>query len=119
MVNGTFSLEAHTDLEDMPQPEIILVTVKAYDTHSALEALAEMAIKARIVVSLQNGLTNLEHVPSGSTGEDGDGSNVHGRDADRTREGHLCWQGRNDIWATIEEMLSCRRRWLNCSIRLA
>jgi 2-dehydropantoate 2-reductase len=60
-VKGRFSVEAHTDLEDVPQPEIILITVKAYDTQSALEALEEMANKARIVVSLQNGLTNLNH----------------------------------------------------------
>jgi 2-dehydropantoate 2-reductase len=60
VVNETFSLDAHTDLEDVPQPEIIFVTVKAYDTESALEALAEIAGKARIVISLQNGLTNLD-----------------------------------------------------------
>jgi 2-dehydropantoate 2-reductase len=59
VVRGTFALEAHTDLEDVPQPDVIFVTVKAYDTESALEALAEVAGKARIVVSLQNGLTNL------------------------------------------------------------
>ncbi len=60
LVDGTFAVETHVDLEDVPQPEIIFVTVKAYDTEAALEALARMARKARLVISLQNGLTNLD-----------------------------------------------------------
>jgi 2-dehydropantoate 2-reductase len=59
VINATYAPEVHTDLEDVLQPDIIFVTVKAYDTQSALEALAQMAVKARIVISLQNGLTNL------------------------------------------------------------
>jgi 2-dehydropantoate 2-reductase len=59
VVNDVFSLETHLDLEDVPQPDIIFVTVKAYDTKVALETLATMAEKARAIVSLQNGLTNL------------------------------------------------------------
>jgi 2-dehydropantoate 2-reductase len=59
VVNDVFSLEAHLDLEGVPKPEIIFVTVKAYDTKATLDALTEMAGYARTVVSLQNGLTNL------------------------------------------------------------
>lgn len=60
VLNGVFSLATHIDMEDVPQPDAIFVTVKAYDTKVALEALAPMARGARMVVSLQNGLTNLE-----------------------------------------------------------
>ncbi len=63
-VNGVFSLETHLDAEDVLQPDIIFVTVKAYDTGAALEALTAIAMKARIVVSLQNGLTNLRSFKS-------------------------------------------------------
>ena len=59
VVNDVFSLETHLDLDDVPKPEMIFVTVKAYDTKAALDALTEMAGYARTVVSLQNGLTNL------------------------------------------------------------
>jgi len=59
VVNDVFSLETHLDLIDVPKPEMIFVTVKAYDTKAALDALTEMARYARTVVSLQNGLTNL------------------------------------------------------------
>jgi len=59
VVNDVFSLETHLDLDDVPKPEMIFVTVKAYDTKAALDALTEMTRYARTVVSLQNGLTNL------------------------------------------------------------
>jgi 2-dehydropantoate 2-reductase len=60
LINDVFSLETHIDLDDTPEPEMIFVTVKAYDTKAALDALAEMAGNARTVISLQNGLTNLK-----------------------------------------------------------
>jgi 2-dehydropantoate 2-reductase len=60
LVDIVFPLETHLDLVDVPEPEMIFVTVKAYDTKAALDALAEMAGHARTVISLQNGLTNLK-----------------------------------------------------------
>ncbi len=59
VVTETFALETHIDLENVPQPDIIFVTVKAYDTKAALDELERLAGNARIVASLQNGLTNL------------------------------------------------------------
>jgi 2-dehydropantoate 2-reductase len=59
VINETFALETHVDLEGVPQPDTIFVTVKAYDTEAALDALMKMADDALMVVSLQNGLTNL------------------------------------------------------------
>ena len=59
VVNDVFSLETHLGLETVPKPEMIFITVKAYDTKATLDALTEMAGYARTVVSLQNGLTNL------------------------------------------------------------
>ncbi|MDD1743148.1 MAG: 2-dehydropantoate 2-reductase [Methanomassiliicoccales archaeon] len=64
VLNGIFSLESHTDLEDIPQPDVIFVTVKAYDTKAALDALATISREARMVLSLQNGLTNLKQFRS-------------------------------------------------------
>jgi len=56
---GLYQLVAHDDLSDVPQPDIILVTVKAYSTQDALQAVSNFVPKAKALVALQNGLTVL------------------------------------------------------------
>lgn len=71
-VVGASDLHVHpaaaTDPVDAPDPDLVLVTVKAYDTDAALQDAAPLLDHDPVVASLQNGLGNLEtmadHVPA-------------------------------------------------------
>lgn len=57
-------LDAVTDAADAAaEPDVVLLTVKAYDTASAMDALAALVDRA-VFVSLQNGLGNEEIIAS-------------------------------------------------------
>lgn len=56
-------VDSITTLDDLTSPpDVILLTVKAYDTHHALEALRPLAQGPTIVASLQNGIGNEEMI---------------------------------------------------------
>lgn len=50
---------ACTDLSDLEEQDIVIVTVKAYDTMKAAEAIAGIVGKETTIVSIQNGLNNI------------------------------------------------------------
>jgi 2-dehydropantoate 2-reductase len=56
------------DLDGVEAPDLVLLTVKAYDTASAAKALKEVVSPRTVVVSLQNGLDNIDIV-QGAFGE--------------------------------------------------
>jgi 2-dehydropantoate 2-reductase len=67
-VVGETDLHVHpravTDAADAPPPDVLLVTVKAYDTDAALRDARPLLDANPVVASLQNGLGNLETLPT-------------------------------------------------------
>lgn len=59
--------EATTDAKELPQADVVFLTVKAYDTAQAIQEASPLIGEHTHVVSLQNGLGNLDaiaqHVP--------------------------------------------------------
>lgn len=53
-------LEASTGVSGLAAPDLILITVKAYDTEEASAAISPIVGEDTIVASLQNGLGNME-----------------------------------------------------------
>lgn len=51
-----------TSLNEFEAPDVVLITTKAYDTKQACEEIANFTDSDTIVVSIQNGLGNYEHV---------------------------------------------------------
>jgi len=59
----TVTLPAVESVDQLPfEPDLIMLTVKAYDTQTAMEDLQKILTEQMIVLSLQNGLGNLEHI---------------------------------------------------------
>jgi len=56
--------DAVTEIEGMEPQDIILITVKAYDTPEALESITPIVNEKTIVVSLQNGLSSADLILS-------------------------------------------------------
>lgn len=54
--------QAAVTAEDLPQQELVIVTVKAYDTRTALRSIGPLLGDDTAVLLLQNGLTVLEEV---------------------------------------------------------
>jgi 2-dehydropantoate 2-reductase len=54
-------IEAATGIQDF-EPELVLLTVKAYDTEKAVRESLEYFTPETVVMSLQNGLDNLEKI---------------------------------------------------------
>lgn len=50
----------HTSIEDAPPADLLIVTTKAYDTQSAVDSCREWAGPSTKVLTLQNGLRNLD-----------------------------------------------------------
>ncbi|MBC7108122.1 MAG: 2-dehydropantoate 2-reductase [Methanomassiliicoccales archaeon] len=50
---------AVTDLSNLEEQDIVIVTVKAYDTEKATEAISAIVGKETTIVSIQNGLNNM------------------------------------------------------------
>jgi 2-dehydropantoate 2-reductase len=59
-----------TPPEEIETAELVLVMVKAYDTFNALKPLADRIAPAAFVLSLQNGLGNLEQIRAALPGHD-------------------------------------------------
>jgi 2-dehydropantoate 2-reductase len=60
LVEAVMVPHAREDVSGLPPPDIVLITVKSYDTKDALEAIRPLVSKETLVVSLQNGLKNAE-----------------------------------------------------------
>jgi len=56
----TVRLEAAEDVRDIAPPELLIVTTKAYDTEEAVRICRTWTDKETMVLTLQNGLGNLE-----------------------------------------------------------
>jgi 2-dehydropantoate 2-reductase len=54
--------EAVDSPEGIPAPDILFLTVKAYDTESAMEDIKKLVTNDTVIVSLQNGLGNMETI---------------------------------------------------------
>lgn len=64
-VGGDFQVEPAAGLQyDGDPPELVLITVKAYDTARAAEPLAVLLGEATTVLTLQNGVGNIERLAS-------------------------------------------------------
>jgi 2-dehydropantoate 2-reductase len=61
-VNETFHLRADTQIRDIPQKALILLTTKAYDSESAMKGIGNLFREDTVVLVLQNGLGNEEVV---------------------------------------------------------
>jgi 2-dehydropantoate 2-reductase len=53
-------IPAHTSLENTPTPELIIITVKAYDTATAANEILSILTPTMTILTLQNGLGNIE-----------------------------------------------------------
>ncbi len=62
--NLSVSLDARTTIAGIPQPELLIITVKAFDTESAIAICRPMIGEDTMVLTLQNGLGNLEALRS-------------------------------------------------------
>jgi len=60
MVEAVVVPRAQEDIRGLPPAEMVIVTVKSYDTKDALEAIRPLVSTGTLVVSLQNGLKNAE-----------------------------------------------------------
>jgi len=58
--NRFVKLEAHEHVSGLTPPELLIVTTKAYDTADAVKACSDWVRKETLVLTLQNGLGNLE-----------------------------------------------------------
>jgi 2-dehydropantoate 2-reductase len=58
MVEAVVVPRAAEDIRGLPPADLVLVTVKSYDTQEALEAIRPLVSDSTLVVSLQNGLNN-------------------------------------------------------------
>lgn len=59
-VEGTVEVEAREAIDGLAQPELVVLTAKAYQTKAAVEALSRMPWPDAQAMTLQNGLGNLE-----------------------------------------------------------
>jgi 2-dehydropantoate 2-reductase len=61
-VEGTFRPRAIETAEGLPSQDLVLVTVKAYDTGQAVEDVTPLVDRHTLVLSVQNGLGNAERL---------------------------------------------------------
>jgi 2-dehydropantoate 2-reductase len=64
-VTGDFTIhpaKVISSLAEIEAPDLVLVTVKTYDTEEISKQLSQVVNKATIVMSLQNGVDNDEHI---------------------------------------------------------
>ena len=59
-VEATVKAEAYEAAAGLAQPDLVVLTTKAYDTRSAVDALSALPWPDTPVITLQNGLGNLE-----------------------------------------------------------
>ncbi|HUL39821.1 MAG TPA: 2-dehydropantoate 2-reductase [Methanomassiliicoccales archaeon] len=68
MVEAVVVPHATDSIRGLPPGDMVLVTVKSYDTVAALEAIKPLVTENTLVVSLQNGLRNAELVTNAYPG---------------------------------------------------
>jgi 2-dehydropantoate 2-reductase len=61
-INETFHLEADTEICEIPEKTLVILTTKAYDSAKAIERIKKLLKKDTIILVLQNGLGNEEVV---------------------------------------------------------
>jgi 2-dehydropantoate 2-reductase len=61
-IHGTFHLKADTEIREIPEKTLIILTTKAYDSAIALERINRLLKKDTVILILQNGLGNEEIV---------------------------------------------------------
>ncbi len=61
-INKTFHLEADTEICEIPEKTLVILTTKAYDSAKAIERIKKLLKKDTVVLVLQNGLGNEEIV---------------------------------------------------------
>jgi 2-dehydropantoate 2-reductase len=66
-VNGIFHLEADTEIHEIPEETLIVLTTKAYDSKEAMQRIDKLLKKDTVVLVLQNGLGNEEIVKKATT----------------------------------------------------
>lgn len=59
---GTFHLKADTEIREIPEKTLIILTTKAYDSAKAMEKISRLLRKDTVVLVLQNGFGNEEIV---------------------------------------------------------
>jgi 2-dehydropantoate 2-reductase len=61
--NQKIKIEAETSIDDVNySPDLVILTVKSYDTESAIKQVKKIIKKDTILLSLQNGLDNIEKI---------------------------------------------------------
>ena len=68
-VNETFHLKAYTEIHEIPEKTLIILTTKAHDLAKTVEKTKNMLKKDTIILILQNGLGNEEIVKRAAGGE--------------------------------------------------
>jgi len=61
-INETFYLKADTEIREIPENTLIILTTKAYDSAKAIERIKKLLKKDTVVLVLQNGVGNEEIV---------------------------------------------------------
>lgn len=61
-INGTFNLDADTEILEIPEKTLILLTTKAYDSADAIEGIENLLRNDTVILVLQNGIGNEEIV---------------------------------------------------------
>lgn len=61
-INETFHLRADTEIREIPEKTLIILTTKAYDSTKAIKQIKKLVKKDTVILVLQNGLGNKEIV---------------------------------------------------------
>lgn len=69
LVEAVVVLSAVEEVRGLPPADMVIITVKSYDTESALEAVRPLVSDGTLVVSLQNGLNNAELITNAYPGK--------------------------------------------------
>ena len=62
VTQDTIEVNCATDLDNLPMPEVLLLSAKAYDTEAAMSQAIDAYGKEIRVLSIQNGIGNLERI---------------------------------------------------------
>ncbi|MDI6904313.1 MAG: 2-dehydropantoate 2-reductase [Candidatus Bathyarchaeia archaeon] len=61
-INEVFHLKADTEIREIPEKTLIILTTKAYDSANAIEGIKKLLKRDTVILILQNGLGNEEIV---------------------------------------------------------
>ena len=68
-INETFHLKADTEICELPEKTLIILTTKAYDSEKAIEKIKKFVKKDTVILVLQNGIGNEETVKHAAGGK--------------------------------------------------